>query len=94
MIKWKKDQQMAILPTVPSMEDRGPRRPRKGIVRASETMLVIGLGQVILRLLNLVGNGESAMDIYTHLPQVVRFIGQPWFSMILMVAGLDRKSVV
>ena len=27
------------------------------------------------------------MDVYTHLPQVVRFIGEPWFSVILMLAG-------
>jgi hypothetical protein len=87
MVGWMKAQQMGILSTAPSMENRNPRRPRKGIVRAGETVLTFGLGQAILRILNLVGNGESAMDVYAHLPQVLRFIGQPWFSVVLIIGG-------
>jgi hypothetical protein len=61
------------------LEPRGPFRPRKRVVWAGETVVGFGIGQYLLRLLNIVGNGESAMDIYKHLPQFLRFIAHPAF---------------
>jgi hypothetical protein len=56
-------------------------------VRASETVLAFGIGQYLLRLLNMVGKGESAMDIYKHLPQVLGVVAHPAFPGFLIVSG-------
>jgi hypothetical protein len=69
------------------LEPRGRFRPRPWIVRLSEVLLGWGLGGYILRLLDTVGRGESAMDIYNLLPHLLGFIGHPAFSAVLIFVG-------
>ena len=71
---------------IPSLEYRGRQHPVW--VRIGQVLLSSSIVQFLLRIVDSVGRGESAMDIYAHLPRLLHFIGNPYFPVIVMAAGL------
>jgi hypothetical protein len=73
---------------IPSLEPQSrPPAPSSSLRRLWE--LLVGLGTVpfCLRVLDLFGKGEAAVDIYKLLPHIFQFIGNPVFSALAILAG-------
>jgi len=67
--------------TIPSLDPRGSQSvPRRKVVRVSEVLIGLGTFRFFLWLLDMIGRGESAIDIYRFLPKVLSFLGHPAFS--------------
>lgn len=78
---------MSPLGTVPSLDPRGRYRPRPALVRIGEVTLGWGLFGYILKILDAVSRGETAVDIYRFLPRFLGFVASPIFSTALIATG-------
>ena len=67
---------------------RGRFRARPGLVRTAEVALGWGVIRFALWALDQFSRGESAMDVYKFLPNVLSFLGHPAFSGGAIVVGL------
>ncbi len=73
---------------IPSLEPRDQYpRPSLGLVRLFEIVMGWGVLRFALRMLDIFGEGEAAVDIYKLLPHTFQFLGNPAFSGFAIVAG-------
>jgi len=70
---------------IPSLEYRP--KPNRLLLRLGQSLTGIGALKVLLFPVDLIGRGESVMDIYKHLSWF-SFIGNPIFCGIVLVVGL------
>jgi hypothetical protein len=74
---------------IPSLEYRG--KPKPVHLRLGQALLGCATVQGIIRtwdwVTDLVGRGESAMDIYHYLPHLLRFTGNPLFFVLALIGG-------
>jgi hypothetical protein len=73
--------------SVPVLHPRGLNRPRPTIVRVGEVVLGFGSFGWVLRILDWIGKGETAMDVYRLFPRFMSFAGNSIFQGSLIVLG-------
>jgi hypothetical protein len=70
---------------IPVPELRG--RPRPAVLRLAEVLVGVGDFPGFLWLLDQIGRGESAMDLYRHLPSILKSLEHPLAPIILTAIG-------
>jgi hypothetical protein len=74
---------------IPSLEYRG--KPRPILLRIGQVLLgsasVEGFIRAIKWIVDLVGRGETTVDIYNYLPRLLHFLGNPFFFLASLAAG-------